>query len=343
VKVLRSPTRKYRLSDSEISTAHKDVQQFLNHKYVGIKKLLLVAFGLFAASWIINLQGAGQWLGLLAFLILSIVYLRISFDFFSKRHIPKGNKGLSLLALLSFVGTLSGVVLIFLFRNFGINTRGHGVDLTVFGWFFFSLLCLIYYRGEFKSAIEPGEIRKMRWLGWLSAFNLFLAAISIATFPLYHMVKDYLFFLILFILGFDLLVLVVLSATRSMKNTLAVSLIIGSFMIVFIHSHFRTKLPGGKPKLYELTLQVSPRPALDSDRCYISMYYENYPDRPITLPLIKTGENLFEITMPSYAYRGYLFYGLSTDSTGAVEYFRSAESMDSVLLKIPNKKIYQLQ
>jgi hypothetical protein len=329
--------------DSEISTAHKDVQQFLNHKYVGIKKLLLVAFGLFAASWIINLQGAGQWLGLLAFLILSIVYLRISFDFFSKRHIPKGNKGLSLLALLSFVGTLSGVVLIFLFRNFGINTRGHGVDLTVFGWFFFSLLCLIYYRGEFKSAIEPGEIRKMRWLGWLSAFNLFLAAISIATFPLYHMVKDYLFFLILFILGFDLLVLVVLFATRSMKNTLAVSLIIGSFMIVFIHSHFRTKLPGGKPKLYELTLQVSPRPALDSDRCYISMYYENYPDRPITLPLIKTGENLFEITMPSYAYRGYLFYGLSTDSTAAVEYFRSAESTDSVLLKIPNKKIYQLQ
>ena len=67
-----------------------------------------------------------------------------------------------------------------------------------------------------------------------------------------------------------------------MKNTLAVSLILGSFMIVFIHSHFRTKLPGGKPKLYELTLQVSTDPYSDSDRYYISMYYDKFPDKPIT-------------------------------------------------------------
>jgi len=330
-------------SDIDISTAHRDVQQFLNHRYVGIKKLLLFAFLLFAASWIINLQGIGSWIGLVAFIILGTVYLRIAIDFLRKRHIRKGNTWLSVLAGLSFVGTLSGILLIFLSRNFGFSTRGHGVDLTVFGWFFFSLLCLIYYMGEFKSAIEPVEIRKMRWLGCLSGFNLLLAAVSIATFPLYHLVKNYLFFLILFILGFDLLVLVILLLTRSMKNTLAVSLILGSFMIVFIHSHFRTKLPGGKPKLYELTLQVSPDPSWSSDRIYISMYYENFADRPITLPLMKMDDNLFGITMPSYAYRGYLFYGIATDSTGAVEYFRSASSIDSVLLKIPNKKIYQLQ
>jgi hypothetical protein len=329
--------------ESDISIAHKDVQQFLNHRYVSIKKLMLFAFLLFAASWFINLPGIGSWLGLLSFIILIIVYLRISIDFFSKRHIRKVNTWLSVLALLAFVGTLAGILLIFLFRNFGISTRGHGVDLTVFGWFFFSILCTVYYIVEFRSAIEPGEIKKMRWLGWLSGSNLFLAAISIATFPLYHMVKNYLFFLILFILGFDLLVLAILFATRLMKNTLAVSLILGSMMIVFIHSHFRTKLPGGKPKLYELTLQVKTEPAESSDRYYISMYYENYPDKPITLPIRKKGNKFYEITMPSYAYRGYLYYGISTDSTGAVEYFRNAPVIDSVLLRIPNKKIYQLQ
>ncbi len=329
--------------DNDISTAHKDVQQFPNHKYVGIKKLLLFAFLLFAASWLINLQGIGSWLGLLAFIILSIIYLRISVDFFRKRRVKQTNTFLSILSLLAFIGTLAGIILIFLNRNFGISTRGHGVDLTVFGWFFFSLLCLVYYTGEFRSAIEPGEIKKMHWLEWLSRSNVFLAAISIATFPLYHMVKNYLFFLILFILGFDLLVLAILFVTRSMKNTLAVSLIVGSFMIVFIHSNFRTKLPGGKPKLYELTLQVSTEPAKSSDRYYISIYYENYPDTPITLPLRKTDSNLYEITMPSYAYRGYLFYGIAADSSGAEEYFRSTPGMDSVLLRIPNKKIYQLQ
>jgi hypothetical protein len=156
------------------------------------------------------------------------------------------------------------------------------------------------------------------------------------------MVKNYLFFLILFMLGFDLLVLVALFVTRSMKNTLAVSLILGSFMIVFIHSHFRTKLPGGKPKLYELTLQVSTDPSNTSDRYYISMYYDKYPDKPITLPLRKRDAHLYEITMPSYAYRGYLFYGIATDSVGAKEYFRSSKGLDSVLLKVPNKTIYQL-
>lgn len=329
--------------ESEVSTAHKDVQQFLNHRYVGIKKGLLFAFLLFAASWLINLQGIGRWLGLIAFIILSIVYLRISADFFSKRHVRKANIWLAALALLAFVGTISGILLIFLFRNFGISTRGHGVDLTVFGWFFFSTLCLVYYTDEFRSAIEPGEIKKSRWLGWLSGANLFLAAISIASFPLYHLVKNYLFFLILFILGFDLLVLVILFATRSMKNTLAVSLILGSFMIVFIHSHFRTKLPGGKPKLYELTLQVTNDPVESSDKYYISMYYENYPDKPFTLPLRKMGADLHEITMPSYAYRGYLYYGITTDSIVAEEYFRSKPDIDSVLLRIPNKKIYELQ
>lgn len=330
------------MPDSDISTAHRDVQQFLNHKYVGIKKLLLFAFLLFAASWLINLQGIGSWLGLMAFIILSIVYLRISMDFFRKRRVRKVNTWLSVLALLSFMGTFSGILLIFLFRNFGISARGHGVDLTVFGWFFFSLLCLVFYSGEIRSAIEPGERKKMRWLGWLSGVNLLLAAISIATFPLYHMVKNYLFFLILFMLGFDLLVLVALFVTRSMKNTLAVSLILGSFMIVFIHSHFRTKLPGGKPKLYELTLQVSTDPSNTSDRYYISMYYDKYPDKPITLPLRKRDAHLYEITMPSYAYRGYLFYGIATDSVGAKEYFRSSKGLDSVLLKVPNKTIYQL-
>ncbi len=46
--------------ESDISIAHEDVQQFLNHRYVSIKKLLLFAFLLFAASWFINLTEIGS-------------------------------------------------------------------------------------------------------------------------------------------------------------------------------------------------------------------------------------------------------------------------------------------
>ncbi|MFC2081015.1 hypothetical protein ACFLR8_02275 [Bacteroidota bacterium] len=327
---------------SEIRSAHGDVQQFLNHRYVGIKKLLLFAFLLFASSWIINLQGAGNWIGLVSFLILGIVYLRISSDFFRKRFVHKINILLSAFSFLSFIGTISGIVLIFLNRNFGTSTRGHGVDLTVFGWFFFSLVCLVYLIREYRSAIDNKETRKFSLMAWLSGFNLFLAAISIASFPLYRQVQAYLFFLILFILGFNSLVLMVLFLTRSMKNTLVLSLVIGSFMIVFIHSQFRQKLPGGKPKLHQLSLQLSPIEKINQDNLYITMYYDRFPDKPITLPLQKMGGTGFGITMPSYAYKGYLYYAIMKDSMDARQYLSRQVNLDSIRLNIPRKKLYPL-
>ncbi|MFC2098694.1 hypothetical protein ACFLSP_03005 [Bacteroidota bacterium] len=329
-------------SDSDVEIAHTTVQQFLNHRYVGIKKLLLFAFLVFAASWAINLQGTGNWVGLASFFILGIVYLRISIDFLRKRFIHKINILLSAFSLLSFLGTISGILLIFINRSYGMGTRGHGVDLTVFGWFFFSIVCLIYYIREFRSSIEKKELKKSGWFISLAVFNVFLAAISIASFPLYRHVQSYLFYLIGFILGFNFLAIMVLLFSRSMKNTLILTLVLGSFMIVFIHSPFRSKLPGGKPKLHQITFQHIPEIQPEVDKLFITMFYDRFPDKPITLPLQKLGDKKFEITMPSYAYKGYLFYHIRTDSSDAREYLKQTGSMDSVRLKVPEKTVYQL-
>jgi hypothetical protein len=326
----------------EVRSAHKDVQSFLNHPYVGIKKLMLVAFLVFAASWVINIRYGSNWIGLASFLVLSTVYLRISMDFFRKRFVSGKNILFSVFSFLSFLGSLSGILMIFLNRNFGMSTRGHGVDLTVFGWFFFSLVCLMYYTREFRSAVETNERRKIWWFIVLAIINVFLASVSIASFPLYRQVQSYIFYLILLILGFNLVAILFLLSTRSMKNTLILSLVLGSFMIVFIHSHFRHKLPGGQPKLYELTLQVSPEHRPEAGKLFISMYFDRFPDKPITLPLNKSDENHYSITMPSYPYRGYLIYGIETDSIDAREYFRQDSKIDSVALNIPKRKTYQL-
>ncbi len=329
-------------STEQVKSAHRTVQQFLNHRYVGIKKLLFLAFLVFACSWIVNVEGLGAWIGLVSFLVLVLVYLRVSLDFLRKRFVHRINILLSLLSFLSFLGILSGILLIFLSRKFGISTRGHGVDLTVFGWFFFSLLCLVYYLREYRASIDRKDLKKSGWFTTLAAFNVFLAALSIASFPLYRYVQAYLFFLIGFILGYNVLAILALLFTRSMKNTLILSLVIGSFMIVFIHSPFRSKLPGGKPKMHQLTLQYTPQQDSRQDGLYITMYYDRFPDKPITLPLRKTGEQTYSITMPSYAYQGYLFYKILPDSVDAGQFFSRAKEVDSVQLKIPNKKIYQL-
>lgn len=333
--------------DEQVRSAQQAVQQFLNHKYVGIKKLLLLAFLLFAAGWIVNPRTATNWIGLVSFLILSGVFLRISLDFLGKRTIGRVNVLLAVFSFLSFLGTLSGIMLIFLNRDFGVNTRGHGVDLTVFGWFFFSLACLMYYVREFRTAIETREMNRYGWFIALSAFNVFLASLSIASFPLYPLVQDRLYLLIGIILGFDVLAIGFLLLTRSMKHTLMLSLVIGSFMIVFIHSSFRSKLPGGKPKLYHITLRYTPADTLHTenpppDKLYISMFYDRFPDSPITLPLKKSAESSFEIVMPAHAYKGYLYYAIEEDSSDAAVYFSRTVRVDSIRLDIPERIIYPL-
>lgn len=328
--------------ESDIRSAHRLVQQFLNNGYVGIKKLLLFAFVAYAASWIINLQGTGNWVGLVSFFILGIVYLRISLDFIRKRFLHRINVLLSVLSLLSFLGTLSGILLIFLNRTYGLSTRGHGVDLTVFGWFFFSLACLIYYSREYRSTIEGRDLKRMPWFIALASFNIFLALLSIASFPLYHYVKAYLFYLIGFITGFNLVAILVMLLSRSMKHTLILTLVIGSFMIVFIHSPFRSKLPGGKPKLNQVTLLYTTEEEPADGKLYITMYYDRFPDKPITLPLNRSGDGQYELTMPSYNYHGFLFYSILNDSLDAREYFIGAVRPDSVRLNVPAKKKYQL-
>ena len=329
--------------DEALKSAHRDIQQFMNHRYVGIKKLLLLAFLVYAAGWIINLRGGINLIGLASFLVLCIVYLRIALDFFGKRFVNRINILLGTFSFLAFLGTLSGILLIFLNRNFGMGTRGHGVDFTVFGWFFFSLGCLIYYIREYRSSIERREMKKVAWFVALAIFNVFLSAVSIATFPLYRFAEKYLFYLIGFILGYNALAILALLFTRSLKNTLILSLVIGSFMIVFIHSPFRSRLPGGKPKMSEITLTLNAGIAPDRDKLYITMYYDRFPDRPITLPLRKTGPGTLAITMPSYPYKGYLYYSVAEDSIGAREYLGTNPVLDSLALNVPRNKNYELK
>ncbi len=329
--------------EREAREAHLDVQRFLNHKYVVIKKILYLAFILYAVSWAVNFRGTANWLGLLSFMILGFVHIRIASDFFRERRMKSSNVLLSVFSLLAAIGTISGILLFFLFRNYGINTRGHGVDLTVSGWFFFSLLCLIYYVKEWNTSIEKKEVPRLRLFIWISALHVLLSAVSMATFPFYGSLEPYIFFLIGLVLGFDSVVLIALLVTRSMKSTLAVTLVIGSFMIVFIHSPFREKLPGGKPRMYEYTLQYAPETPVAAEKLYLYMVYKQYPGNPFTIPLRKESDMQYRVHIPSYAFKGYIYYGIGRDSVNAIQVLGQAGQRDSLYINVPGEKIYNLK
>lgn len=326
----------------EIRQAHELTVHLLNHRYVLAKKLLWLALILFAVSWLLVPAAAG-WTGLASFLVLGVVYLRIGNHLFRERHRHKSGISMSIMAFLSFIGTVEGIILIFLNRNFGMETRGHGVDLTVFSWFFFSLLCLIYYGGQHRHSIDHRAKSRNGFLGWLSGINLFLAMVAIATFPLYAVVSDYIYILIIVILAFDLVSILWLLAGRYMKNTLAVTLVAGSFMTVFIHSGFRSLLPGGKPRMHSITLTAQQDPDRETNRAYLYFYYDKFRDHPFLLPMKKGPDGNFSLTLPSYPYRGYLVFSIRQDSTKpGPQPGKDLMNMDSVLLNVPKQLDYKL-
>jgi hypothetical protein len=331
------------IGESQIKDAQRETLRLLNHKYIIIKKILYLAVFLFVLSWIINIRGASNWTGLLSFTILSVVYLKLSVDFFRERRRGSVNILFSVLTFLGFLGTISGITLIFMNRNYGIDTRGHGVDLTIFAWFFFSIVCLIYYIREFRTSIEPAAMRKNRWFLWIAGLNVFLSGISILTFPLYNKVSGYIFYLIIIILALDILFLIFLLIRRYMNHSLIVALVIGSFMIVFIHSHFRHRLPGGEPKMHMMTIRIIPESMPEQQTLYFYMYYDQFPEHKMTVPMRLSEDNTFTNSWPSYAYKGYLIYLIGTDSLDAKVVFARPDNLsDSIYLEIPKNIEYHI-
>jgi len=331
------------LDVKELQEAHSETLHLLNYKYVLIKKLLYLAVILYALSWLINIPKTANWISLASFMVLSAVYLKLSLDFFRERHRTRINIMLSLFTLLSFLGTLSGIILIFLTRYFNLDTHGHGVDLTVFAWFFFSVVCLIHYTQEYRTSIETSGRKKNKVMIWIVAINLFLAVMSIATFPLYNLVSGYIFYLIIVILTFDMAVLVMLLVQRKMRNTLMVTLILGSFMIVFIHSHVRNRLPGGQPKMYTITVNINQEEATSDEILYFYMYYDQFREYKFTIPIRSKSPGLYSNSWPSYRYKGYLIYMTGRDSIDANQAFiEQFYSVDSIFLDIPKEKTYNV-
>ncbi len=328
-------------AENQIKQAHSRTISLLNHRYVLAKKILILAVLLFAVSWLIWVPAAARWTGLVSFLLLSGVYFKISIDFYKERGRHRSGMLMSLLAMLSFLGTLSGIILIFLQRTLDVNTAGHGVDLTVFAWFLFSILCLIYYARQTANSIEVQARKRNSFLSWISAVNLFMASVSIATFPLFTLVGDYVYYLIILILIFDVSVLLIFLIGKYLKNTLAVSLILGSFMIVFIHSHFRQMLPGGNPKMHSINVKINAENSPADTKLYFYMYFDKYSEHKFVLPMRQYVMGSYGNSIPSYAYKGYLVYTIRTDSVNAGYAFRQEGILlDSLELSIPKIKDY---
>ncbi len=216
----------------------KKFSGILNFRYKLIKTLLLISIGLFGLGWVFRIEQV-NWIGMVSFLLLSWVYIRFCIDFFKHTKNNTINYLMGSLTFLTFCTTLFGYILIFLWQ-FDIYSNGHGVDLTIFGYFFFTITAIIYNINRRKLSTSKRKRSKLFSLIIFSIVHLLLAIVSILSFPFYYWVQHYIYILILIILSFNILLITYLIFRKMLKNILFITLMAGSFMIVFIHSPFNS-------------------------------------------------------------------------------------------------------
>ena len=94
--------------------------------------------------------------------------------------------------------------------------------------------------------------------------------------------------------------------------------------------------------MYEYTLQYTPQTTQAEQTFYLFMAYKQFPGNPFAIPLRQQADKYYQVTIPSFAFKGYLYYGIEKDSSDAMQYFANSEQLDSVYINIPKQKTYYL-
>ena len=73
------------------------------------------------------------------------------------------------------------------------------------------------------------------------------------------------------------------------------------------------------------------------------MYYDQFSEHKMTVPMRLSEDSTYVNSWPSYAYKGYLIYLVGKDSLEADQVFMANRSKpDSIYLNIPKLKEYNI-
>ena len=234
----------HRTSREEIESTEKSFSGILNARYFRIKLFLWITFALFAISWLFSIR-TSQVISLISFISLGTTGILLSTDFFRSRKNHPSNIWFGTGMMLGSVLVICGFILFFLVVNFGINTRGHSVDLMIFSYLITSLVLFLYFIRQRKLSIPQEGKKGLTWFVLFCGIQLGLSFLSFLSLPFYSWAVNYIWILIWIILAVNIVSLIIL-LLRRIRNILFFLLLILSFMITFIHSPLRRLLPGGK-------------------------------------------------------------------------------------------------
>jgi len=271
-------------SKKEISRTRRNVSLFINYRSFVTAGLLYLSIVAYLVSWLIHINAA-DWLGLVSFLLISIVFLRYSVIFYQDANI-KSNNLLSVLAGTVFVLFFTGSIFRFLWLSYGLSNL-HTMPMLIFSWLLLTITALVYYKNVYQKYKEPRHKRFIMVFRVMAYVHLLLALFSISTL-FFKFLQQFIPVLAGVIVGVDLIFFVTVVFIKQKGKGVIKALLISSFVMVFVYFPLKSTT---QPEVYSLQFKAVSQQNLNTDKLYLHVNYFKYGKE--TLVMSRKNDSVF--------------------------------------------------
>jgi hypothetical protein len=267
----------YLYQRDEIKKINKNFKIFLNYSGFINSFIIYASLLFYLSSWIFH-WGQADWIGLVAYILISTLLLRYTLLFNSDKNL-KFKKPLVILSTIGFMLFFVGCLKRFLWLNYGFIGE-NVMPLMLFSWLTISIVGLIYLK-----ALLP--LKRSKSLFLIGIMQVVLACLSLSTFIFQftmHYIPIYAT-IIIFINTLSFLLLYMIKAKG--KSFLRLIIVSSSFM-VFIYTPHKAIAGGGN---YKVQFEVMVKEEVPYSKLYLYLNYYKYGKE--TLVLYKQADSLF--------------------------------------------------
>ncbi|MDF1549033.1 MAG: hypothetical protein P1P88_14510 [Bacteroidales bacterium] len=262
---------------NEIKKIKKNFKIIFNYSGYINSFFIYASLLFYLGSWIFH-WGQTDWIGLVAYILISVLLFRYTLLFYSDNNL-KFKKPLVILSTIGFILFFVGYLKRFLWLNYGFIGQ-NVMPLMLFSWLTISIAGLIYLKALFPE-------KRNRLLYLIGIMQVVLACLSLSTFifpSTMHYIPIYAT-LIIFINILSFLILFVIKAKG--KSFLKLIIVSSSFM-VFLYTPNKAITSGNN---YKVQFEVEAKEDVQYSKLYLYLNYYKYGKE--TLVLYKKTDSLY--------------------------------------------------
>ncbi len=263
---------------NEIKKIKKNFTIILN--YSGFMNSLIIYASLlfYLGSWIFQ-WGQVDWVGLVAFVLISILIFRYSLLFYSDNNL-RFKKSLVILSSVGFALFFIACLKRFLWLNFGFSGQ-HVMPVMLFSWLIISITGLIYIKALFP--IKPNRL-----LYLVAIIQIALACLSLSTF-IFPFTMQYIPWYATIIIIINMVSFLFLYTIRGKGKSFLRLILVSSSLIVFIYTPHRAIANNTNIKVQ---FAIKAREEIPGTKLFLYLNYYKYGKEMLILK--KIGSSSFK-------------------------------------------------